>query len=120
MADVFHNPVEHGNNVSAFLCQKQFVFTPVVFCDVFSQPTVGHKVIDVFGNDALLALDRLNQVILADARVFVDNNQVKEIRLVQAVFAAASVDFGSDLAVEDGTPFFNARSHILFLLKCRV
>ncbi len=115
MADVFHNSVEHGNNVSTFLCQKQFVF-----CDVFSQPTVGHKVIDVFGNDALLALDRLNQVILADARVFVDNDQVKEIRLVQAVFAAASVDFGSDLAVEDGTPFFNARSHILFLLKCRV
>lgn len=75
------------------------------FCDVFSQPTVGHKVIDVFGNDALLALDRLNQVILADARVFVDNDQVKEIRLVQAVFAAASVDFCSDLAVEDGTPF---------------
>lgn len=78
MADVFHNLVEHGNNVSTFLCQKQFVFTPVVFCDVFSQPTVGHKVIDVFGNDALLALDRLNQVILADARVFVDNDQVKK------------------------------------------
>ena len=64
--------------------------------------------IDVFGNDALLSLDRLNQVILADAMVLVDNDQVKEIRLVQAVFAAASVDFGSDLAVEDGTPFFNA------------
>ena len=120
MADVFHNLVEHGNNVSTFLCQKQFVFTPVVFCDVFSKPTVGHKVIDVFRNDALLALNRLNQVVLADARVFVDDNQIKEICLVQAVLDATTVDFGSDLAVEDGTPFFDARSHILLLLKCRV